>query len=134
MKQSRSRRVGLLAMGLCLAMLAGGCATTRTIDPDSGVHYDASYDFSDKKEIVDVLSSSLTSSPAIVTEPDRPILVVYGIANETSEHINTGGITDDIRLKLLKSGQYRFINRTQRDNLLNEADYQYAGFGWFTTA
>jgi len=44
-----------------------------------------------------------------VTEPDRPILVVYGIANETSEHINTGGITDDIRLKLLKSGQYRFI-------------------------
>jgi len=104
MKQSRSRRVGLLAMGLCLAMLASGCATTRTIDPDSGVHYDASYDFSDKKEIVDVLSSSLTSSPAIVTEPDRPILVVYGIANETSEHINTGGITD------------------------NEADYQYAGF------
>lgn len=125
-RSMRSR--GLAAIGLTLALLASGCATTRTIDPDSGVNYDASYGFSDKKQIVDVLSSSLTSSPGIVTEPDRPILVVYGIANETSEHINTGGITDDIRLNLLKSGQYRFINRNQRDNLLNEADYQYAGF------
>jgi len=40
MKQIRSRKVGLLAMGMCLALLAGGCATTRTIDPESGVHYD----------------------------------------------------------------------------------------------
>jgi uncharacterized protein (TIGR02722 family) len=117
-----------LAVMMFAGSLAGCAATTRTIDPDSGLHYDASYDFSDKKEIVKTLTDSLLTSPLVRTEPDKPIVIVYGIANETSEHINTGGVTDDIRLSLLKSGQFRFINREQRDNLLKEADYQYAGF------
>ena len=117
-----------LAVMMFAGSLAGCAATTRTIDPDSGLHYDASYDFSDKKEIVKTLTDSLLTSPLVRTEPEKPIVIVYGIANETSEHINTGGVTDDIRLSLLKSGQFRFINREQRDNLLKEADYQYAGF------
>ena len=116
------------AMLLALATLTGCAATTRSIDPESDTHYDARYDFSDKKEIVDALTSSLLSSPGVRTEPDKPIMIVYGVANETSEHINTGGITDDIRLALIQSGQYRFISRKQRANLLEETDYQYAGY------
>jgi len=123
-RQSLPATLAIAALALSLA----GCATTRSLDPENTVHYDASYDFSDKKEIVAKLTDSMLTSPQIVTEPDKPIVVVYGIANETSEHINTGGVTDDIRLSLLKSGQYRFINRKQRDNLADEADYQYAGF------
>ncbi|MEE9319273.1 MAG: penicillin-binding protein activator LpoB [Granulosicoccus sp.] len=119
----RTLAISVMALGIVSC-----AATTRNIDPESGTHYDASYDFTDKKEIVDALTSSLMGSPQIRTQPDKPIVVIYGIANETSEHINTGGITDDIRLALLKSGQFRFINRKQRDNLVNEADYQYAGF------
>lgn len=117
-----------LAITLSVSVLVGCAATTRTLDPDVETHYDASYDFSDKKKIVQTLTDSLLSSPGVVTEPDKPIIIIYGIDNETSEHINTGGITDDIRLSLINSGQYRFINRKQRDNLLAEADYQYAGF------
>ncbi|MFK7893318.1 MAG: penicillin-binding protein activator LpoB [Granulosicoccus sp.] len=117
----------LTALAL-LSLLSACAATTRTLDPDVENHYDASYDFSDKKQIVQTLTQSLLSSPAVITEPEKPILIIYGVDNETSEHINTGGITDDIRLSLIQSGQYRFINRKQRDNLLAEADYQYAGF------
>ena len=113
---------------LAFSLLAGCAATTRTLDPDVEQHYDASYDFSDKKQIVQALTDSLLSSPNVVTEPERPVIIVYGVDNETSEHISTSGITDDIRLALLKSGQYRFLNRKQRDNLLEETDYQYAGF------
>ncbi|ASJ70476.1 penicillin-binding protein activator LpoB [Granulosicoccus antarcticus] len=117
----------ILAMGMIFSLL-GACATTRSIDPESTTHYDASYDFSDKKEIVDSLTQSLLGSPSIPTETVKPIIVIYGIDNETSEHISTSGITDDIRLSLIKSGEYRFINRKQRANLQEEADYQYAGF------
>lgn len=113
---------------LAFSLVAGCAATTRTLDPDVEQHYDASYDFSDKKQIVQVLTDSLLSSPGVVTEPERPVIIVYGVDNETSEHISTGGITDDIRLALIKSGQYRFLNRKQRNNLLEETDYQYAGF------
>ena len=113
---------------LAFSLLAGCAATTRTLDPDVEQHYDASYDFSDKKQIVQVLTDSLLSSPGVVTESEKPIIIVYGIDNETSEHISTSGITDDIRLALMDSGEYRFLNRKQRDNLLEETDYQYAGF------
>lgn len=123
-------RASLVACTLLAATLAlGGCAsTTRSIDPESDVHYDASYDFTDKKEIVDELTSSLLATPSVRSETGKPVIVTYGVANETSEHINTGGITDDIRLELIRAGKFRFLNRRQRDNVLDETDYQYAGF------
>ncbi|MFK7859488.1 MAG: penicillin-binding protein activator LpoB [Granulosicoccus sp.] len=115
-------------IALSATLLSACVATTRTLDPDVAKHYDASYDFSDKKQIVNTLTDSMLSSAQISTEGKKPIVIVYGIDNETSEHINTSGITDDIRLALIKSGEYRFINRKQRENLVAEADYQYAGF------
>jgi len=115
---------------IAVAILTTGCAaTTRSINPDEDtVHYDANYDFSDKKEIVATLTDSLMNATNLSREDGKPIVVTYGIANETSEHINTGGISDDIRLSLLKAGEYRFVNRKQRDNTLAEADFQHAGF------
>ena len=113
---------------IALSLLSACAATTRTLDPDVETHYDASYDFSDKKQIVRTLTDSLLSSAAVPTEAEKPVIVIYGVDNETSEHINTGGITDDIRLALIQSGEYRFINRRQRENVIDEADYQYAGF------
>jgi len=116
-----------------LIMLAGvslqmaGCATTRTLDPGQEVHYDERYDFSDKKKIVDKLTNSLLAVQQIPASARKPMLIVYKVFNETSEHINTSGITDDIRLALLKSGKYRFINKAQRNNLLDEAAYQAEG-------
>lgn len=119
------RFIGMVSITLAL----GACAaTTRTLDPDVEQHYDASYDFSDKKQIVDSLTGSLLSAASVSTENEKPVIVVYGIDNETSEHISTSGISDDIRLALIRSGEYRFINRKQRDNVLDEADYQHAGF------
>lgn len=123
-----ARKAVAIGLLLSFALLSACAATTRTLDPDVEQHYDASYDFSDKKQIVNSLTESLLSSPAVPTETDKPIIIVYGIDNETTEHISTAGITDDIRLRLIQSGEYRFINRKQRENLTAEADYQYAGF------
>lgn len=124
--------VNLLARGLIVALAAAslvGCAaTTRNISPESDFHYDASYDFADKKAIVSELTSNLLADTVVNRVGDRPVVISYGIANETSEHINTGGIADDIRSALLQSKQFRFLNRRQRQNLVDEADYQYAGF------
>jgi len=124
-------RSGILSAAIiAAAVLTTGCAaTTRSIDPNEDtIHYDANYDFSDKKEIVAKLTDSLSSTPLLNRETNQPIIVTYGIANETAEHINTGGISDDIRLALIQSGDYRFVNRKQRSNALKEADFQYAGF------
>ena len=117
----------VVSAALALA-LAGCAATTRQIDTEADLNYDDSYGFSDKKEIVDVLTESLAASRPVASAADTPIAVIYGVANRTSEHIDTSGITDDIRNSLLRSGDLRFVNRPQRDNITLEADYQYAGF------
>ena len=116
-----------ITLAASLTLLAGGCATTRTLDPNEEVHYDASYDFSDKKKIVDKLTQSLLSINTLSGDR-RPVLIVYPIANETSEHIDTSGISDDIRMALIRSGKFRFINEAQRANILREGAYQAKGF------
>ena len=120
----------LLAVITCAAMLimTGCAATTQNLNPEDEVHYDAAYDFSDKKQIVDRLVNPLIAAPVFPAGASKPILIVYPVVNETSEHISTGGITDEIRMKLLQSGKFRFINERQRENIQEETAYQYEGY------
>jgi len=120
----------LLAVITCAAMLimTGCAATTQNLNPEDEVHYDAAYDFSDKKQIVDRLVNPLIAAPVFPAGASKPILIVYPVVNETSEHISTGGITDEIRMKLLQSGKFRFINERQRENIQEETTYQYEGY------
>ena len=114
----------ILSAGL---VLCGCSATTREISPDEKIHYDETYDFTDKKAIVKALVESLLSKPPLVSRYDRPVIIIYGITNRTSEHIQTDGITDDIRREILQSGKARFVNKVQRDNIMRELRYQRGG-------
>jgi penicillin-binding protein activator len=116
----------LLAMA-AVFILAGCRSTTRDVSPDEAIHYDEGYDFTDKKAIVDSLVASLTSKPQIGPRKDQPVLIVYTVANRTSEHIETDGITDDIRQQIMESGKARFVNKVQRNSIESELAYQYGG-------
>lgn len=120
-------RLSVLITCSALLIMTGCMATTKNLDPNAETHYDATYDFSDKSKIVDVLVTPLISGSAFPVQ-DKPILIVYPVVNETSEHISTAGITDEIRMKLLKSGKFRFISDDQRTNIQRETSYQYEGY------
>lgn len=122
-------RASVAALALCLgvATLTGCAATTREINTEDTIHYDANYDFSDKNRIVEDLTGSLLASPTLASNKSAPVVIIYGVANQTSEHIDTGGITDDIRLALLDSGRYRFLSKVQRDNIAKEVAFQSSG-------
>ncbi|MCF6267369.1 MAG: penicillin-binding protein activator LpoB [Desulfuromusa sp.] len=114
--------------GLLIFLLLSGCTvTTREVGSDEKVIYDEGYHFSDKKAIVDDMVKSLLSRPPLLIATDRPVIIVYGIANRTGEHISTSAITDDLRQALLNTGRVRFINETQRKNIERETSYQYGG-------
>jgi len=122
-------RFKFLVLTTCSALLImSGCmATTKNLDPNDDLHYDASYDFSDKKQIVERLVTPLLTAP-VFTIQAKPVLIVYPVVNETSEHISTGGITDSIRMRLIQSGKFRFINERQRENIQQETSYQNQGY------
>ncbi len=124
-KISLLRQIGFA--GLLLFFVVGCSVTTREIGSDEKVIYDEGYHFSDKKAIVNDMVTSLLSKYPLLRATDRPVFIVYGIANRTSEHISTSAMTDDMRVALLNSGQVRFINKIQRDNIERETSYQYGG-------
>ena len=115
---------------ICSALLttAGCMSSTKNLNPEDELHYDSTYDFSDKKKIVDRLVTPLLASAQFFPERVKPILIVYPVVNETSEHIDTGGVTDAIRMKLIQSGKIRFINERQSGNIQQETSYQDSGF------
>jgi len=118
----------ILAVLFTLVIFAAGCSvTTRDVGSDEKVIYDEGYHFSDKKAIVNDMVDSLLTQHPLQRSTDRPVLIVYGIANRTSEHISTSAMTDDIRQALLRSGRVRFVNKIQRDNIASETSYQYGG-------
>ena len=124
MEQSKS----ITALMLVLALFFGpGCtATTRTVSPDDNLHYDESYDASDKNAIVDRLVEPLQKPSFTISESgQKPLMIMYGIANRTDEHISTDGIANDIQTELVKSGNFSMVNKSQRDNIMRELDYQY---------
>lgn len=110
-----------------LPLFSGCSATTREISPTETIHYDEGYDFSDKHAIVDHLVQSLTTKYPLGDNNGRPVLIDYGIANRTSEHIGTDGIMDDIRTAVMQSGRARFVNKQQRESIEQELHYQYGG-------
>ncbi len=127
LRQVYGKSAFLVFLAVLLGMLIGCRATTRDYSPDEVIHYDEGYDFSDKNAIVEYLVSSLVNRSPLAARQDRPVLIVYGVANRTSEHIETSGITDDIRQEILQSGKARFVNKVQRDNIAKETEYQYGG-------
>lgn len=117
-----------IALWFMVAVMAAGCSvTTREVGSDEKVIYDEGYHFSDKKAIVADMTESLLSKYPLNRTTDRPVLIVYGIANRTTEHISTSAMTDDIRQELIESGRVRFVNKVQRDNINEETSYQYGG-------
>ena len=127
LKILRSPKCLCLCISVVIVVLSGCTATTRDVSTSETVHYDETYDFTDKRTIVNTLVSSLVGKPPLASRNDRPVLIIYDVANRTSEHIETSGITDDIRKEILQSGKARFVNRVQRENIQSEINYQQAG-------
>ncbi len=125
--QTFSWLIKVVLVGLLMLLVAGCSVTTREVGSDEKVIYDEGYHFSDKKAIVDDMATSLLTTYPLLRATDRPVLIVYGIANRTSEHISTSAMTDDMRQALLKSGRVRFVNKIQRSNIEQETSYQYGG-------
>ncbi|WP_413559402.1 penicillin-binding protein activator LpoB [Bdellovibrio sp. HCB209] len=79
-----------------------------------------------QKAVHDLVASSL-QSPAISQAKKMPVVIVTGLQNKTSEHIDTQSIMDMIRVELMKSGKVAFIDKEARGDIADEYNYQNSG-------
>lgn len=118
-------RVALIAGLVAL----GGCATVPDVQyGDSGSTRQLSTNFSssDLQQISEAMVDSLLTFPPIVevTMQRRPVIAVDKVKNKTMQHIDTESITDSIRTRLIKSGKFRFVDRSTDQATIDELKVQ----------
>jgi uncharacterized protein (TIGR02722 family) len=72
-----------------------------------------------------MVDSMMTFPPIVeMTSARRPVVSVDVVKNKTMQHIDTESITDSIRAKLIRSGKFRFIDRTTDAQAIEELTTQ----------
>jgi len=114
--------VMLFCLVSSLATLNGCFAHVREVGDQESAHYDERYDYVDLRNLSERMASSILSSAAVKESTGEPVIVIYGISNRTSEHIDTVALTNSIRTILANSGKVKFINRSRRDDIEEEIE------------
>ncbi len=113
-------------MFLLLALMAGCTPTVQYGDAGSAKPLSVEFGSSDLQQIGEAMVDSLLTFPPIVelTAQRRPVIAVDKVKNKTMQHIDTESITDSIRAKLIRSGKFRFIDRTTDEAAIAELKTQ----------
>lgn len=117
----------LLAVAAMSALSLSGCAPTMQYgDAGSAKPISTEFGSSDLQQIAEAMVDSMLVFPPMVelTAGRRPVVSVDGVKNKTMQHIDTESITDSIRAKLIRSGKFRFIDRTTDDQTIDELRIQ----------
>lgn len=121
-------RFKFLAVTLVVMWLATGCSGPQVQYGDAGSAKPISTSFgsSDLQQIADSMVESLLVFPPVVemTSKKRPVISVDKVKNKTMQHIDTESITDSVRSKLIRSGKFRFIDRTTDEQTIEEIKTQ----------
>ena len=121
-----------LSLAPCVAALAlavaAGCSSTKTgyADPLASTPMTADWEASDLHQIAEKMIESMLTSPAVVqaTSQRVPVVSVGKVKNKTMQHIDTESLTDIIRIRLMCSGRFQFVDRTTDDQVVDEIKFQ----------
>lgn len=79
-----------------------------------------------QKAVADLVASAV-QHPMLKSPKGLPIVMVTGLQNKTSEHIDTQNIMDMVRVELMNSGKVSFIDKEARQDIADEYNYQNSG-------
>ncbi|MFT5130506.1 MAG: hypothetical protein ACI8W8_004137 [Rhodothermales bacterium] len=117
-----------LPMLVCLLLSGTGCAlfqaNTVEFDPDTKRHYDNKFDYTDLRSTTDAIYEEMIADAFLVKQEQPPVLMIAGVQNRTEQYLDTKGMTDRIRAKLLRAKKARFVNAYRRADLEKEQGYQ----------
>jgi uncharacterized protein (TIGR02722 family) len=121
---------------VCIAVIAvlSGCSGPQVgrVSGDGSVVYEdaqavetvtSRWGSTDLQATAESMTQSLLASKWVAQAYSSPKIRLREVKNYTDEHIDTKGITDKIRIKLLNSGQVRFLtDRGNMEDVFDERD------------
>jgi uncharacterized protein (TIGR02722 family) len=122
-----------VGFSLFLLVSLNGCGGPRAFtkgeydDPNRVELLDDKFNESDMQQMAETVIKAMVACGYVANAPKPPVVMVERVSNRTQEHIDTVSLTDKIQTALIKSGKVRFVNKSAREDLANELDYQEAG-------
>jgi uncharacterized protein (TIGR02722 family) len=87
----------------------------------------------DMQRVVKDLVAKMLKSRHVQNAKTPPVIMVTRLRNETDEHINTDSIMDMVRVELQNASEVQFVNKSARDDVAEEYEYQNSGMVSDTT-
>ncbi|MCL1921069.1 MAG: penicillin-binding protein activator LpoB [Kiritimatiellaeota bacterium] len=126
----------LLAFAGALTLITG-CATTpvtREVTLDRQPRTASKLEAQDTRRAVEKMVEAMLQDIDIdeLREdhphlPARPVVDFFAVKNATSGHVDTKSFTDSLRVALLKSRKFRFVDRTRDTETIDEMRRQARG-------
>src|SRR5690606_30300900 len=101
-------------------------------DPNSVEIVDDRWNETDARKTAETMIKGMLDKPWLKDYTKKaggkkPIVIVDEIENRTDEHIDTKALTEFVRDELINSRQVRFLNKGERQKILDEVKYQSSG-------
>ena len=133
-----SRMIRVLARAGALAtLLAGAYACSPSFegeysDPGKAEIVDDRWNETDARKTAEHMIQGMLEKPWLdgfkkAHGGQKPIVFVMDVENRTDEHLDVKQLTDYIQDELINSGKVRFVNKDQRQKILDELKYQNSG-------
>ncbi|HOE60942.1 MAG TPA: hypothetical protein PK576_04790, partial [Kiritimatiellia bacterium] len=107
--------IGMAGVAAAAVMMTG-CATTPTVREVAldRAPITSKLEPQDVRRTVEKMAESLLSAPGVreAVGNTRPVLDVEPLKNRTTQHVDMVSITDSLRMQLLRSGLFRFVDKS----------------------
>jgi len=114
-----------------LVIFSAGCGGPKAFtkgdydDPTKVRLLDDKFNEADMQQMADTVIAAMVACKYVANAKQPPVVFVHQVQNRTEEHIDMVSLTDMIKTALIKSGKVRFVNKSEREALDEEIDYQH---------
>ncbi|MBM4153275.1 MAG: hypothetical protein FJ220_07120, partial [Kiritimatiellaceae bacterium] len=111
---SRMKNISVLLSCCCLIAFVSGCTTKIREVPLDQAAATTKIEPQDIRRTVEKMVESLMVAPGVkeYVGNRRPVLDVEPMKNRTTQHIDMLSLTESVRMQLLRSGMFRFVDRS----------------------
>jgi len=122
--------VGSLLLGMVLAACAPPRAFTRGEygDPEEISMLDDKWNQNDMQLVAKKVVTSLEAWLADQDMAAKPVVILEMPRNRTSEHIDMEALYDHVKTALIQGGRVTFLDKSAREEIAQEYEYQQSGY------
>lgn len=123
------KRAIVVAVGLYWTTACTPGFEAEYADPSEHEIIDDKWNETDARKTAEHMIKGLLEKPWLETfkkthAGQKPIFIVDDVVNRTDEHLDVRQLTDYIQDVLINSSKVRFVNKDQRQKLIDEIKYQ----------